>query len=108
MHNIHQYYITDRTQSIVIILLTVTGSKKTPEVLPRVLKRNLDHGSGTLLAHGTHGTHGTHSVVEKTDSCKCHGDTEVVAGLNYEVVTHGTARLSDISGTASVSALDIV
>lgn len=46
--------------------------------------------------------------MEQSDACEAHGNVILVAGLDDIIIPDGTARLCDISHTASVCSLHIV
>ena len=46
--------------------------------------------------------------MEKSYACEDHGDAVLITGLNYVVVTNGTASLSHVAHTAFVSTFDVV
>ena len=47
-------------------------------------------------------------VMEQSDSCKAHHHAVLIAGLDYIIVTYGTARLRHIFDAALMRTLDVV
>ena len=48
------------------------------------------------------------SMMEQPDSCKYHSHAISVAGIDYRIVTNGTAGLNDIFYAASARAVDVI
>ena len=47
-------------------------------------------------------------MMEQPDSCKYHSHAISVAGIDYRIVTNGTAGLNDIFYAASARAVDVI
>ena len=47
-------------------------------------------------------------VMEQSNSCKCHGNTIFVTGINDMIITDRAARLSNVAYSASVSTFYVV
>ena len=47
-------------------------------------------------------------MMEQTDACEDHGHSIFVTAFDHSVISHTSARLSDIPDAALVSALDVV